>query len=231
MAQGYYSVHGLAAAGCGSACSTRNISEWFAKADPSSLSLRRTQECHRVCGIHLDISIFRIPSIFERHMCEQNHVHLLLSTTMQGLLGSLIFAITISYIDEPVHQEHFLYQGNFFACKLAAWLVVAGASATVSHIFTLLENKCIIYLQSNPRTHLQTALKLNTYTTLTHHLLPPETIIPSPFSNHSSLSPFDTVITFRIYSGFMFPQRQHSATTPYSIVEILACSSYLHATS
>jgi hypothetical protein len=58
-------------------------------------------------------------------------------TTMQGLLGSLIFAITISYIDEPVHQEHFLYQGNFFACKLAAWLVVAGASATVSpHLHT-----------------------------------------------------------------------------------------------
>jgi hypothetical protein len=29
----------------------------------------------------------------------------------------------------------------------------------------------------------------------------------------------------------MFTQRQHSATTPYSIVAILACSSYLHATS
>ena len=74
---------------------------------------------------------------FKRHMCEQNHVHLLLSTIMQGLLGSLIFAVTISYIDEPVHQDHFLYQGNFLACKLAAWLVVAGASATVSpHLHT-----------------------------------------------------------------------------------------------
>lgn len=166
---------------------------------------------------------------------------------MQGLFGSLVLAlITNTYgVGQDTYgndQMHFssLFSQHILACKVAAWMVVVSASATVreSSIHSLGDINCMLMIQCIERLHEHTntitCTRSPSATHAQHLVLQTNTRNPSPPSipSHFLLLSCYYMMVSRTSWAFMSTSwPQHADTVPCFIEATSACLSYLHATS